>query len=135
MIHNFLFISIFLRESLLDPDRGYKGERVEGLDFFVEHLTWKKLPKEVFECYGGYEQAKQMREELGFNKRVTFEASAAVKNEGEGAAVPTVETDQKVDSKTTKSEGTDKRKNNYWFKLTCFSYENCIEHQLWHGCI
>lgn len=52
------------RESLLDPERGYNGERVEGLDFYVEHLPWKKLPREVFEVYGGFEEAKRIRKEL-----------------------------------------------------------------------
>jgi hypothetical protein len=65
-LNNFLFL---FRESLLDTDRGYKGERVEGLDFFVEHLSWKKLPKEVFEVYGGFDAAKVLREELGFNQK------------------------------------------------------------------
>lgn len=93
---SFCFIALLLycshyRESLLDPERGYKGERVEGLDFYVEHLTWKKLPKEVFEVYGGYEEAKKMREEMGFNKRVTFDASNLPKPEESAAAPAAVE--------------------------------------------
>eukprot|EP01038_Epipyxis_sp_PR26KG_P008921 gene8921-12031_t len=39
----------------------YNDIRKEGLDFFVEHHTWKKLPKEVFEIYGGKEAAKLKR--------------------------------------------------------------------------
>jgi hypothetical protein len=51
------------REALLDPERGFQGTRVEGLDFFVEHTSWKRLPKEVFEPLGGYEAAKLLRQE------------------------------------------------------------------------
>ncbi|RYG64476.1 hypothetical protein EON64_13910, partial [archaeon] len=51
---------------MLDSERGYRGERTEGLDFFVEHLPWKQLPREVFEAYGGYEQAKELRRQPGF---------------------------------------------------------------------
>ena len=69
----------------MDPDRGYKGERVEGLDFYVEHLTWKKLPKEVFEVYGGFEMAKEMREEMGFNQRVQIDVSSLVKIESDSS--------------------------------------------------
>jgi hypothetical protein len=75
-----------VRESLLDPDRGYKGERVEGLDFYVEHLTWKKLPKEVFESYGGFEEAKKLRDEAGYGKRVQIDMSALKANEAAAAA-------------------------------------------------
>jgi hypothetical protein len=51
------------REALLDPERGFQGTRVEGLDFFVEHSSWKRLPKEVFEPLGGFEAAKLLRQE------------------------------------------------------------------------
>lgn len=52
------------RENLFDPERGYRGVRFEGIDFFVEHLPWKKLPKEVFEPLGGRDAAKAMRQAL-----------------------------------------------------------------------
>ncbi len=57
------------REALWDAERGYNGERVEGLDFFVEHLPWKKLPKEVFAAHGSFEQAKQLRKERGYGRQ------------------------------------------------------------------
>jgi hypothetical protein len=77
---------------LLDPDRGYKGERVEGLDFYVEHLTWKKLPKEVFESYGGFEESKKLREEAGYGKRVQIDMTAIKANEAAAAAAVAAET-------------------------------------------
>jgi hypothetical protein len=51
----------------LDPERGYKGARLEGLDFYVDHLTWKQLPKEVFARLGGKDAAKKMRVEMGYS--------------------------------------------------------------------
>ena len=60
------FISYFCRESLLDPERGYRGNRVEGLDFYIEHMTWKRLPKELFEPLGGAVVAKALRLERGY---------------------------------------------------------------------
>ena len=62
---------IHFRDSLLDPDRGYRGSRVDGLDFFVEHMTWKQLPKELFELLGGYMIAKILRKERGYGKVVS----------------------------------------------------------------
>lgn len=56
-----------------DPDRGHnKGQRIEGLDFYVDHLTWKKLPKKVFDIYGGYERAKELRKEMGYRQKNTL---------------------------------------------------------------
>ena len=77
---------MFCRESLLDPDKGYQGERAEGLDFYVEHLSWKKLPKEVFEIYGGFEAAKALREENGYHIR---QENTKLVIAQEGAAAPT----------------------------------------------
>lgn len=54
------------QESLWDTERGFRGERVEGLDFYVEHLTWRRLPKEVFETLGGFDAAKAKRQEMGY---------------------------------------------------------------------
>ena len=59
-----LYLLSVIRESLLDPDRGYKGVRFEGIDFFVEHMAWRKLPKEVFESTGGRDAAKARRQAL-----------------------------------------------------------------------
>ena len=36
---------------------------MEGLEFFVEHMTWKRLPKEVFEPLGGFAAAKQAKQD------------------------------------------------------------------------
>ena len=47
-----------------DPEKGYKGPRKEGLDFFVEHVVWKQLPKELFEAFGGRAAAKIRRQEI-----------------------------------------------------------------------
>jgi hypothetical protein len=66
-----MLMFLHLRDSLLDPDRGYRGSRVDGLDFFVEHMTWKQLPKELFESLGGYMIAKVLRKERGYGKVVS----------------------------------------------------------------
>ena len=62
---------------MLDPERGYRGNRVEGLDFFVEHMTFKRLPKEVFDPLGGAVTAKALRVERGYGvtKKVITEAT------------------------------------------------------------
>lgn len=55
----------FTRDYLLDPEKGYKGPKHDGLDFSVEHFSWKRLPPEVFAPIGGKEAAKQLRAKLG----------------------------------------------------------------------
>ena len=51
-----------------DEQWGYRGARKEGLDFFVEHMTWKRLPQSVYDSMGGREAAKAKRiEVLGIN--------------------------------------------------------------------
>lgn len=53
---------------------------MEGLDFFVEHMTWKRLPKEVFEPLGGLAAAKALRLEQGFGmgvKKTSLEGANA----------------------------------------------------------
>jgi hypothetical protein len=39
----------------------YTGVFEEGLDFSVESYTWKMLPKELFDVFGGKEEAKKLR--------------------------------------------------------------------------
>ena len=42
----------------------YSGEKVEGLDFTVDHYTWSMLYKQlpaIFEVYGGKAEAKRLR--------------------------------------------------------------------------
>ena len=46
----------------------YKGVMKDGLDFYVDHYPWKKLPKEVFEGYGGRDKAKELRKARGYGK-------------------------------------------------------------------
>lgn len=70
------------QEMLIDPEKGFKAERPEGLDFFFEHLRWKELPKEVFESVGGYEKARTKRKE----KLAKEQADAAAKAEKAEAA-------------------------------------------------
>jgi hypothetical protein len=55
---------IICRTRLNDPEKGYKGPRKEGLDFFVEHFVWKQLPKELFEGFGGRDADKLRRREI-----------------------------------------------------------------------
>ena len=80
---------LYYRESLLDPERGYRGERTEGLDFYIEHCAWKRLPREVFEPYGGIEAAKALRLERGYGVQKpppssTTSTTAAEKEKGAG---------------------------------------------------
>ena len=65
--HNFncnVFFIFLFRTRLNDPEKGYKGPKKEGLDFFVEHLVWKQSPKELFETFGGRDAAKVRRQEI-----------------------------------------------------------------------
>ena len=48
--------------------QGGQGQRPEGLDFVVEHVAWLRLPREVWDCYGGKEGAKARRVALGICK-------------------------------------------------------------------
>jgi hypothetical protein len=66
------------QELLIDPDKGFKAERAEGLDFIVEHLKWKELPKEVFETLGGYEEARSRRKAKLVQEKAEAEAQAAL---------------------------------------------------------
>ena len=53
-------------DSLFDPDRGFRNNKKEGLEFFVEHYVWKRLPAEVFTTIGGRDVAKAKRVEYGY---------------------------------------------------------------------
>lgn len=43
-----------------DPEKGFKGSK-DGLEFYVEHHPWKRLPAEVFATQGGKDAAKEQR--------------------------------------------------------------------------
>ena len=66
---------------LYDPERGYKGENREelGLEFLVDHYTWKQLPHAVFELYGGRHNAvvKGKRAAI-LEQKAAIEAQAAL---------------------------------------------------------
>jgi poly(A) polymerase len=66
------------QEQLIDPEKGFKAERAEGLDFIVEHLKWKELPKEVFETLGGYEEARNRKKAKLAQEKAEAEALAAL---------------------------------------------------------
>jgi len=51
----------FDSDSLHDPDRGFKAPMKDGLEFYIEHYPWKRLPAEVFSSLGGREAAKEVR--------------------------------------------------------------------------
>ena len=94
-----------------DPEKGYKGPRKEGLDFFVEHVVWKQLPKELFEAFGGRAAAKIRRQEIlvsqGKGKVVPIEkeipeSSTILSNEENDINADT--TVIKVDEKVTTSD-------------------------------
>lgn len=56
------------RTTLITKYEDRNGTLAEGLDLFIDHHPWKKLPKEVFDVYGGMVVAKEMRKEAGFGK-------------------------------------------------------------------
>jgi hypothetical protein len=74
------------RDALLDPDRGYRGHRAEGLDFYIEHVTWKRLPRDLFAPFGGFDSAKELREKRGYGVKKPKEIapSAAAGESGKG---------------------------------------------------
>lgn len=74
------------QDSLLDPEKGYKGERIEGLDFYVEHLKWKELPREVFKEYGGFDVAKEKRKVLLQNQAAAVNSAKAASSSAAAAA-------------------------------------------------
>lgn len=83
---------------MLDPERGYRGEKVEGLDFYVEHVSWKRLPKEVFEVYGGYSAAKEMRAAMGFKKNTAAATATATGADAEGKDTEGQSAEEQIDS-------------------------------------
>lgn len=103
----FIVLILYDSESMNDPDRGYRGPRRDGLDFFVEHHPWKRLPAEVFESIGGKEAAKQLRISSGFavEKKIVEAAklsvdqtsSGAVDSEGKAATSTAAEKTSEVD--------------------------------------
>lgn len=77
-----LILCLFCPRTLLyDPERGYKGENREelGLEFLVDHYTWKQLPHAVFELYGGRQNAivKGKRAAI-LEQKAAIEAQAAL---------------------------------------------------------
>ena len=113
------WVPTFLRAGLWDEERGYKGERVPGLDFYVDHLPWKRLPKEVFEAFGGYDAAKQLRELGGFSssasKKAKVEAEAEAADavakeakERKGAEQHVISASDEAEAKEPASDSTDK---------------------------
>lgn len=79
--------------GLFDKFNGGRGVS-EGLDFTVEHVTWSKLPKEVWDYLGGKENARARRAELGYGKKVDVVATAAT-NAPATAAVESVVAESK----------------------------------------
>jgi hypothetical protein len=57
----YIFIYIYIYIYVFT---GYRGPKKDGLDFFVEHIVWKQLPKELFETFGGRDAAKLRRQEI-----------------------------------------------------------------------
>lgn len=72
------------REALLDPERGYRGHRAEGLDFYIEHVSWKRLPRDVFAPFGGFEAAKALRQERGYGVKKAKEVETAAVTGADG---------------------------------------------------
>lgn len=72
----------------------YKGTMKEGLEWYVEHFPWKKLPKKLFEPLGGWDTAKKLRKEREYGKY----AKKTVEEEGKGEKKEDVgEVEEKTD--------------------------------------
>jgi len=81
--------------KLNDPERGFRGVRKDGCDFFVEHLRWKQLPKELFEVFGGRDAARARRAEIKLaqgkgKEKEKADAAAEAEAGKDGAADGTV---------------------------------------------
>ena len=48
---------------------GFKGNFEPGFDFHIDHLSWKKLPDDVFESFGGRLAAKEKRRNMGYTPK------------------------------------------------------------------
>jgi len=85
------------KEFLVSKYEVRNGTLGTGLDFFVDHHTWKRLPKEVFESTGGLELAKKIREENGWGKYGAKQAredeASAAAAAAEAAAAAALDTD------------------------------------------
>jgi hypothetical protein len=102
------------RSYLYDPDRGgWRGEnRAElRLEFLVEHYTWKKLPRVVFDIYGGFEAAKVKRARVLEQKAVELSKAAQMAEKGTSSLATTVDErtaqDEEAGKKRPRSESVD----------------------------
>lgn len=97
-------IDSFTNTRLYDPVYGFKGDRKEGCDFFVEHFSWvkggKMLPKAVFESIGGIDEAKRRRKEKTAAEKAVAKAAKA---EEEAAKAAALEKEKELE----KAEGSD----------------------------
>lgn len=82
---------------------------MEGLDFFVEHLSWKRLPKELLEPLGGAVAAKALRAERGYGVVKKVEPAASSEggesiSEGQSASESATDTAQVKSEANVKTE-------------------------------
>ena len=65
---------------MYDRERGYKGENREelGLEFIVDHYTWKRLPHAVFDLYGSGGRTNPAAKE---KRAVILEQKASIENQ------------------------------------------------------
>jgi poly(A) polymerase len=94
-------------------DKFNKGVRPEGLDFVVEHVTWKKLPKEVWESFGGKEAAKAKRASMGFGvKKAAAEPTVGLESTAVPGGAATVGTDAEGSAESKEGDATAEAKTN-----------------------
>jgi hypothetical protein len=93
---------------LHDPEKGFKGNK-EGLEFYVEHHPWKRLPAEVFVSLGGRDAAKEQRQAMlqkkadqagGTTDNSSSAAAAAATDQANKTRDLVVANEQKTDLKT-----------------------------------
>lgn len=54
----------FEYQVLYQPDKGFKGNKIDGCDFEISLIPWARLPSEVMDVYGGKNAAKIKRQEI-----------------------------------------------------------------------
>lgn len=77
----------------------------KGLEFLVEHYTWKKLPRIVFDIYGGFNAAKAKRVKILEQKALELSKAAQAVEKGAVLTVGTTE-----EEKTNHEEETGKKR-------------------------
>jgi poly(A) polymerase len=64
----------FESQVLYHPEKGFKGNKIDGCDFEISLIPWARLPSNLMDAYGGKAEAKSKRQELKAAKAAAEEA-------------------------------------------------------------